>query len=96
MADTYQSSRLTSGNLLFPDQLTIADDGVHFLKRKLFGSDEETINYKQISSVRSKNGIIWATLLVETSGGSQPVVINGLGKGDAKGIKEAIRQYQNS
>ena len=96
MSDTYQSSRLTKGNFLFPDQLTIADDGVHFMKRKLFGSDEETINYKQIASVKAKNGIIWATLAVETSGGSQPVIINGLGKSSASEIKEAIRRYQNS
>jgi len=90
----YASSRLTSGNLFFPDQVIVADDGIHFIKNRLFGSDEEIISYGMIASVKLNSGILFADLTIETSGGSQPIFINGLPKNDAQEIKEAIRFYQ--
>jgi hypothetical protein len=92
----YSSSRLTAGNFWFPDRVTIATDGIHFLKRRLFGSDEEIINYDQIASVKINTGVLWADISIETAGGSQPVYINGLLKGDAQEIKDAIRRYQQA
>lgn len=90
----YASSRLTSGNLLFPDQVIVADDGIHFIKNRLFGSDEEIITYGKIASVKLNSGVLFADLTIETSGGSQPIFINGLPKNDAQEIKETIRFYQ--
>ncbi|MBL6983733.1 MAG: PH domain-containing protein [Anaerolineales bacterium] len=94
MQKEYTSSRLTNGNLWFPDRVTIASDAIHFLKRRIFGSDEEIINYDQIASVKINSGVLWADISIETAGGSQPVYINGLPKGDAQEIKDAIRLYQ--
>ena len=94
MDKTYASSRLTSGNFLFPDQVTVAEDGIHFIKRRLVGSDEEIISYGKIASVKLNSGILFADITIETTGGSQPVFINGLMKGAAQEIKEAIRFYQ--
>jgi hypothetical protein len=85
---------LTGGNFWFPDKVTVAADGIHFIKRRLFGSDEEIINYDQIASVKINTGVLWADITVETAGGSQPVFVNGLMKGDAQEIKDAIRRYQ--
>ena len=45
--------------------------------------------------MRVKNGIFLSTLNVETSGGSQPVYINGLWKSDAREIQENLRTYQH-
>jgi len=94
MDKVYTSSRLTNGNFWFPDRVTVAKDGIHFLKRRLFGSDEEIINYDQIASVKINTGMFWADISIETAGGSQPVFINGLPKADAQEIKETIRRYQ--
>jgi len=94
MNKRYASSRLTSGNLLFPDEVTVAEDGIHFIKRRIFGSDEEIITYGKIASVKLNSGILFADITVETTGGSQPIFINGLMKGAAQEIKEAIRFYQ--
>ena len=94
MNKRYASSRLTSGNFLFPDEVTVAEDGIHFIKRRIFGSDEELITYGKIASVKLNSGIIFADITIETSGGSQPIFINGLLKGAAQEIKEAIRYYQ--
>jgi hypothetical protein len=90
----YKSNRLTGGNFLFPDEVTVAEDGIHFIKRRVFGSDEEIITYRKIASVRVTTSMFFADLAIETSGGSQPVFINGLGKNDAQEIKNAIRKYQ--
>ncbi len=94
MDKLYKSNRLTSGNALFPDEVTVADDGVHFIKRRFFGSDEEIITYSKIASVKLNSGVLFANLTIETSGGSQPIFINGLPKNDAQEIKDAIRHYQ--
>lgn len=90
----YASSRLTSGNFLFPDEVIVAEDGIHFIKRRFFGSDEEIIAYSKIASVKLNSGILFANLTVETAGGSLPIFINGLLKRDAQEIKDAIRRYQ--
>lgn len=94
MNNRYASSRLTSGNFLFPDEVTVAEDGIHFVKRRIFGSDEEIITYGKIASVKLKSGIFFADITIETTGGSQPIFINGLMKGAAQEIKEVIRYYQ--
>ena len=91
---TYQSSRWTSGNLLFPDAIVLVSDGIVFRKGSLFGSREEHINYKGVASFRITNGILFSTISIETSGGSQPIVVNGLWKSEAKEIQDALREFQ--
>lgn len=92
---TYQSSRWSAGNLFFPDRLTLADDGMLFRKGALFGSSAEHISYRAIASIRVKNGIFLANITIETSGGSQPIFINGLWKSEARDIQDAIRAFQH-
>lgn len=94
MSQQYRSSRLTSGNLLFPDTISVDSDGVHYEKRRLFGSNEEVINFRHIASVKVRNGIFFSTMQIETAGGSQPVIIKGLGKSDAKIVRESIQKMQ--
>ena len=91
---TYQSSRWSAGNLFFPDRLTLAGDGMLFHKRAMFGSNQEHINYRAVASFRVKNGIFLSTLTIETTGGSQPIFINGLWKSDSREIQETIRACQ--
>lgn len=93
---TFQSSRWSAGNLFFPDSLVLAGDGMLFRKRGLIGSREEHINYKAVASVRVKNGLFLANVSIETSGGSQPIFINGLWKSDAQQVQDLIRAYQRA
>lgn len=90
----FKSSRWSAGNTFFPDSLTLASDGILFRKGRFFGSSEERISYKAIASLRVKNGIFLSSISVETSGGSQPIFINGLWKSDAARIQESIRSFQ--
>jgi len=90
----YHSSRLTTGNMFFPDALVLVSDGIVFRKGSFFGSREEHINYKAVASFRITNGILFSTISIETSGGSQPIVVNGLWKSEAKEIQDIFREYQ--
>src|SRR5512140_2052163 len=93
---TYHSSRWSAGNLFFRDRLTLAGDGMHFRKGALFGSQEENIKYRAVASLRVKNGIFLANLSIETSGGSQPIFINGLWKADAREIQATVQARQKT
>lgn len=90
----YRSSRWSSGNLFFPDTLTLARDGMLFRKGALFSSDEEHINYRAVASFKINNGIFLSNITIETSGGSQPIFMNGLWKSDSKEIQATVRAYQ--
>ncbi len=88
---TFASSRLTAGNLWFPDKVTLREDAVVFTKRRLVGGEEESIRCEQISSVNVVRGLFFAELLLETTGGSEPVYLNGLWIGDAEAAKRLLR-----
>jgi hypothetical protein len=90
----YRSSRLTSGNHLFRTSLDVEGHQITFRKRRWFGSTEETINVDHISSVRAQHGVMFSSITIESSGGSQPIVITGLHKGDARAIEAAIKAVQ--
>ena len=94
MSQVFTASRLTAGNLLFPKTISVQADGILFEKRGLFGSSEETINYRQVASVKLRSGILFSTIVIETAGGSQPVTLNGLWKGDGKVVKDLIQKMQ--
>ncbi len=74
--------------------MSVDTDGVHYRRRRLFGSTEEVVNCRQIASVKVSNGILFASIRIETSGGSQPVEIKGLGKREARVVRETIQQMQ--
>jgi hypothetical protein len=74
----------------------LASDGILFRKGRMFGSLEERINYRAIASQRVTNGLFLANISIETSGGSQPIFINGLWKSDAKEIQAALRVFQQA
>lgn len=90
----FRSSRWSSGNLFFPDALTLASDGLLFRKGALFGSSEEHVHYSAVASFKITNGLFLSSVSIETSGGSQPIFVNGLWKADAKEIQDTIRVFQ--
>jgi hypothetical protein len=94
MEQVFRASRWTPGNLLFPSVLKVDSDGIRYEKGRFFGSTEELINARQIASVRLHNGLFFSSMVIETAGGSQPVVIDGLTKGDARDAQDAIQRLQ--
>ena len=90
---TYQVSRVF-GTFFFPATLTVLPTGVRYSKNRMVGGSEELIHFSHIASVRLKKGWFTATLEIETSGGSAPIVIPGLYKSDAIAIRDAIEKAQ--
>jgi hypothetical protein len=94
--ERFKASRWTKGNFLFPTIIEIDDRAVVRRKRHWFSVDEITINLSRVASVHLKTGFIWADVLIESSGGTDPLASHGHTKGDARRIKDRIEAYQAS
>lgn len=93
-APVFTASRWTSGNRIFPTQIAVYPDRVVRYTPKLVGHLEETISTDQIASVKIVAGMLFADVVIETTGGSQPIVCHGHWKGDADGIRQRISEAQ--
>jgi hypothetical protein len=84
--------RLT--NTFFPKQITVTEEGIKTVKvRSLvvpWMREEEAMPFGKIASVRHLKGVIWDTLVFETSGGSNNLDVDGLRKDDARKITQAL------
>ena len=63
-------------------------------KRSWFRMDEISISLSKVASVHIKTGLIWSDILIESSGGSDPLASHGHSKGDALRIKQLIETAQ--
>jgi len=95
-SDTFQASRLTRGNFLFPTFIEVTDKAVTRRKRSWFSRDEISISISKVASVHIQTGIIWADILIESSGGSDPLASHGHKKADARRIRELIEEAQGN
>ena len=92
--EVFRASRISRGNHLFPTQVLITPTSVVQHTPRWIGKREETIHMAHISSVRIDTGLLLSNVLVETSGGSDPIVCHGHRKGDAAAMKALIERYQ--
>ncbi|HEV2395120.1 MAG TPA: hypothetical protein VG146_22445 [Verrucomicrobiae bacterium] len=92
--EIFKASRWTRGNFLFPTVIEVTDKAVTRRKRSWFNQDEMTISISKVASVHIKTGIIWSDILVESSGGSDPLASHGHRKADAQRIKELVENAQ--
>src|SRR5437762_11797243 len=92
--DVFRASRLSRGNRLFPTQVLITPASVVQYKPRWIGREEETIHMAHVSSVKIDTGLILSDVLIETSGGSDPIRCHGHRKGDAAQMKALIERYQ--
>ena len=92
--ESFQASRLTRGNRLFPTIIEISDKAVTRRKRSWFSRDEISVSITKVASVHIRTGMLWSEVLIESSGGSDPLSSRGHSKGDARRIKELIEQHQ--
>jgi hypothetical protein len=93
-SEIFQASRWTRGNFLFPTVIEVTEKAVIRRKRSWFSMDEISMSIFKIASVHIKTGVIWSTILIESSGGTDPMESHGHTKGDAERIKELIEDYQ--
>src|SRR3954451_15585381 len=92
--EIFKASRWTKGNLFFPTYLEITDKSISRRKRSLFRQDEMSMSLSKVASVHIKTGMIWSEILIESSGGTDPIASHGHTKSDARRIKELIENAQ--
>ena len=92
--ETFKASRWTRGNHLFPTVIEVTDKAIIRHKRSWFSKDEISISISKVASVHIKTGIIWSDILIESSGGSDPLASHGHTKGDARRIRELVETAQ--
>jgi hypothetical protein len=92
--ETFSASRLTKGNLWFPTRIVVSPLRVSRVKRRLFGSSEESISISQVASVKISTGIFWSDILIESTGGTDPITSHGHRKADALRIRDLVESLQ--
>ena len=92
--DVFRASRVSRGNHLFLTQVLITPSSVVQYKPRWIGRQEETIHMAHVASVKIDTGLLLSNVLIETSGGSDPILCHGHRKGDAARMKALIERYQ--
>jgi hypothetical protein len=94
--DVFVASRLSRGNRLFPTQVAVTPASVIQYKPQWVGRREESIHTSQVASVTTDTGLLFSDVIIETTGGSEPIVCHGHHKGDALRMKELIGRHQTA
>src|SRR4051794_20815798 len=92
--EIFKASRWTRGNLIFPTYIEVSDRAIARRKRSWFRIDEMSMSLTKVASVHIKTGMIWSEILIESSGGTDPIASHGHTKADALRIKELIESAQ--
>jgi hypothetical protein len=93
--DVFRASRWTRGNHLFPTQVAITPTSVVQHTPRWIGKQEESIHIAHVASVKIDTHLIFSDVIIETSGGSDPIVCHGHPKADAVQIKMLIERHQS-
>ena len=92
--DVFVASRLSRGNRLFPTQVAVTPTSVIQFKPQWLGRQEHSIHISHVASVSIDTGLLLSDVIIETSGGSEPIRCHGHRKGDATRMKQLVEQYQ--
>jgi hypothetical protein len=92
--ESFCASRWTTGNFIFPTRIVVSPQRVSRVKSRLFGSNEESIAISKIASVHISTGVFWSEIVIESTGGTDPITSHGHRKRDAQRIRDLIEQYQ--
>jgi hypothetical protein len=93
--DVFRASRFSGGNHLLPTQVLITPTSVVQVTPRWIGKQEESIHMAHVSSVKIDTRMLLSDVLIETSGGADPIRCHGHRKGDAVKMKGLIEQYQS-
>jgi hypothetical protein len=94
--EAFVASRWTHGNRLFPNQVVITPMSVIQRKARWIGREEQSIHISHVASVTIQTGLLFSSVIIETSGGSEPITCHGHRKADAVAIKDRIERYQTA
>ena len=92
--EVFRASRWSRGNRFFPTQVLITPASVVHYTPELVGRKEHSIHIAHVASVSIDTNLLFSNVMIETSGGEQPVTCHGHRKRDALRMKQLIEQYQ--
>jgi hypothetical protein len=92
--ESFAASRWTHGNHWFPTVLEVTDTAVVCRKRTLFSNNEISIHLQRVASVHIRTGFFWSDILIESTGGTDPIASHGHRKADAVRLKDLVEQAQ--
>jgi len=93
-SEIFRASRWTRGNHLFPTIIEVTDRAVIRHKRSWFRKDLISFSISKVASVHIKTGLLWSDILIESSGGSDPLASHGHSKADAQRIRALVEAAQ--
>ncbi len=94
--DVFRASRLSRGNRVFPTQVLITPTSVVHYTPEVFGRREQSIHLAHVASVSINTNLLFSDVIIETSGGTEPIRCHGHRKGDAVRMKKLIEQHQTA
>ena len=95
MSEVFRASRWTKGNHLFPTVIEVTGVAVVRLKRTWFTRNEMSIHLQRVASVHIETGLLWSDILIESTGGTDPIASHGHRKAHALRIKQLLEQAQS-
>lgn len=93
--ERFAASRWTRGNFLFPTVIEVNDTAVVRRKRSWFTVSEMSIHLQRVASVHLETGLFWADILIESTGGTDPIASHGHRRADARRVKDLIERAQS-
>jgi hypothetical protein len=90
----FRASRWSRGNHLCPSQVAVSPTSVVHYRPRWFGRLEQSIHMAHIASVLIETNLFFSNVLIESSGGADPVRCHGHHKRDAVEMKRLIEEYQ--
>jgi len=93
--DVFKASRLSRGNRLFPTQVSITPASVVHYTPHWIGAHEHSIHMAHVASVRVDSRVLFADVLIETTGGTGAIRCSGHRKSDAARMKQLIERHQS-
>ena len=90
----FRASRWTKGNRIWPTQVAVFPNRVVRYTPRLFGHFEETIGIDQVASVSVDSRLVFGDVIIETTGGSQPIRCHGHRRAEAEAIRREITEAQ--
>jgi hypothetical protein len=92
----FRASRWSRGNHLFPTQVAISPSNVAHYTPQWFGRREQSIHMAHVASVEIDTNLFFSNVVIQTSGGSDPVRCHGHRKRDAREMKRLINEFQSA
>lgn len=95
----FQQSRFWSGRWIFPEKIELKERSINIHRKRFLGlkSEDESIDYAKIASVRTSKNFFTGRIGIETTGGAkEDLIIDKVKKGDIKKLAEEIEKRSDN